>query len=301
MISLKSISRAISLCFLVVLIACKNEKAADEPFFTFEHHTKNEGVKPVDGDLVSFRIQAFIGDSLVQSSEEGSVNKLKIPVNSESFYKQNPLYYAFKQMSEKDSASLTVIADSLTTMPLFAKKGDKIIYHLVIAGIQSGGLRDLSESQMDSLAAKRSFGDAAINAANKLTQTINDWGQQDASGSRVIKTTTSGIEYFIIAGGSQAVPKANEWVSYNYVVKDQEGIVLANTFRDSKPLNSLMGASTNFTAIDELMTLIPVGTTVVAKVPAKMGYKKNESDVPADQTLLLEIIRADPYDKAVQQ
>src|SRR5690606_38300650 len=103
--SFKSISRALCLCFLVVFIACKNEKAADEPFYTFEHHIKNEGFKPVDGDLVSFRIQAFVGDSLVQTNEEGSVSRLKIPVNSEASYKLNPLYYAFKQMADKDSAT----------------------------------------------------------------------------------------------------------------------------------------------------------------------------------------------------
>lgn len=300
--SFKSISRALCLCFLVVFIACKNEKAADEPFYTFEHHIKNEGFKPVDGDLVSFRIQAFVGDSLVQTSEEGSVNRLKIPVNSEASYKLNPLYYAFKQMAEKDSATMTIIADSLEVMPLFAKSGDKITYHIVITGIQSGGLRDLTEAQMDSIAAKRTYGETAINAANRLNETITNWDQQDATGSRVVKVTTSGIEYLLISGGSKGVAKANEWISYNYVIRDLEGNIVENTFRNTKPLNTLTGTTTNISAIDELFTIIPVGATVVAKVPEKLGYKGSSgNEKSGDQTLLLEIIRTDPYDKAIQQ
>jgi FKBP-type peptidyl-prolyl cis-trans isomerase len=300
--SFKSISQAMCLCIMVIFLACKNEKAAEEvPFFTFVHHTKNEGVKPVEGDLVSFRVQAFIGDSLVQASEEGSTNKLKIPVNSESFYKQNPLYYAFQQMSENDSASLTVIVDSLDNIPLYAKSGDKITYNFVIAGIQSGGIRDFTKEQLDSVAATRIRGENAINAANKLSETIANWDQQDATGTRVVNTTTSGIEYLIISRGTKGLPKGNDWVSYKYVVKDKEGNVIANTFRSSKPENSLMDASKNMPAINELMTLIPIGATVVAKVPAKLGYKTNDSDTPGDQILLLEIISADPYDKAIQQ
>lgn len=301
--SFKSISRLLCLSLLILIVACKNDKPADESFFSFEHHIKNEGFKPVDGDLVSFRIQVLVGDSIVQTSDDGSVNRLKIPVNSEASYKINPLFYAFKQMADKDSATLIVKADSLETMPLFAKAGDQITYHIVIDGIQSGGLRDMTKEQMDSMAAKRTYGESAINAANRLNETISNWGQQDVSGSREIKTTSSGIEYLLVSGGSGALPKANEWITYNYVIRNSEGMVIANTFRNNRPVNSLSGTSTNVRAIDELLTLIPVGATVVAKVPAALGFKDESasSGSAGNQSILLEIIRTDPYDKAIQQ
>lgn len=300
--SLKCISRLFCLSLFTLFVACKNEKSVSDSFFSFEHHTKNEGFKPVDGDLVSFRVQVMIGDSLVQSSEEGSVNRLKIPVNSEASYKINPLYYAFKQMADKDSATLIVTADSLESIPVYAKAGDKIIYHIVIDGIQSGGLRDLTKEQMDSMASKRTHSESAINAANKLNETISNWSQQDVRGSGEMKTTTSGIEYLIVSGGRGTLPKANEWITYNYVIRDSEGMMVVNTFRNNKPANSLVGTSSNIKALDELLTIIPVGATVVAKIPAALGFKDETSSVaPGNQAILLEIIRTDPYNKAIQQ
>lgn len=112
--------------------------------------------------------------------------------------------------------------------------------------------------------------------------------------------TSSGLEIATLLEGTGSIPKTGDIVQIHYRLGVKDGKIVASTQDKGKPpVFVKVGSGTYIKALDETLLLMKAGTRVNVTIPPSMGFGKKavDTEIPANSTLMLELLLIDPNQK----
>ena len=108
--------------------------------------------------------------------------------------------------------------------------------------------------------------------------------------STQIKTTSSGLKYYMVAEGTGNLPKKDDKVIVNYHGMLLDGTVFDSSFQRGQPFEFQVGSGQVIKGWDEGIPLCKVGGKIVLIVPPELGYgDQNMGSIPPRSTLVFDV------------
>ncbi|MCC8423605.1 FKBP-type peptidyl-prolyl cis-trans isomerase [Mucilaginibacter sp. UR6-11] len=103
-----------------------------------------------------------------------------------------------------------------------------------------------------------------------------------------VKTTASGLQYWVVRQGKGPLPAAGDKVKLYYTAKLPDGKVVSGPFDASKPFSHHLDKA--LPGIREAVLMMPVGSKYELYIPAALGFgEAGYGDVPAGAVLICEL------------
>jgi FKBP-type peptidyl-prolyl cis-trans isomerase len=145
-----------------------------------------------------------------------------------------------------------------------------------------------SEAKGDNRADVAKERSNASNASSKSLPEVNTppWPVDSSQ----IKTTASGLRYFIYKQGEGRIPQAGEKVVAHYHGLLTNGQKFDSSFDRGKPFSFSVGQGQVIKGWDEGFALLPVGTRAVLFIPPTLGYGSRDMGViPPNSDLVFHV------------
>lgn len=108
--------------------------------------------------------------------------------------------------------------------------------------------------------------------------------------STQIKTTPSGLKYYIVSEGSGNFPKKGEKVIVNYHGMLLDGAIFDSSFQRGQPFEFEIGSGQVIKGWDEGIPLCKVGGKIVLIISPDLGYgSQNMGAIPPQSTLVFDV------------
>lgn len=247
------------------LNACKNnefKKTKDGLEYKIVKDEKGTQTPSV-GDVVKMHIHIHVGDSVLFDSRKMMNNEpIEFPVMPAEF--RGDWTDGLTLLTPGDSAIFRVNSDSVAKrgqLPPWIKKGDKIIYELVMVSVktQAQAKQEMEQQmgqqqQMDDRKLQEYF------TANNITP----------------QKTASGLYYVIDKAGSGPTPQRGEIVTVNYTGKTLDGKTFDSNvdpqFQHVQPFEFAAGAGQVIPGWDEGIMLLNKGSKARFFIPSSLAY-----------------------------
>ena len=197
-------------------------------------------------------------------------------------------------LTAKDSADVKVPADSIfkgheDQRPPFLAKGSSLLFTLKIDKVQS-----LTDAIAEKNAALEAMKTAEITALNKYV----------ADHKLVVKTTPSGLKYFITQPSLKHKPLTGDTLLVNYTGRTLDGKVFDSSIqadaqkaglnqpgRNYEPLKVIVGTGGVIKGWDEGLLLLNEGSKAEFIIPSSLGYGAEGSgpDIGPYSTLIFDL------------
>jgi FKBP-type peptidyl-prolyl cis-trans isomerase FkpA len=265
--------------------------------------TASPGAKIKLNDVVTFDVVQKTEKDSVLFSSYAMGHPLKIQV--QACENAGDLMDVLTLLAEKDSAFVKVPTDSIfkaheDQRPPFLPKGSNLLFTVKIDKIQS--LQDamaernagLEKMKTDEIAARDKY-----IADNKL----------------VVKTTPSGLKYFITQPSVKHKPLTGDTLLVNYTGKTIDGKVFDSSIqadaqqaglnqpgRNYEPLQVILGTTPIIKGWNEGLLLLNEGSKAELIIPSNLGYGADGAgaDIPPYSTLIfnVELVKIKPIKHA---
>jgi FKBP-type peptidyl-prolyl cis-trans isomerase len=247
--------------------------------FQMYHHTKHGGPTPKPGQITMFKVEVWANKTLLQRSK-GSGYRLEM-ADPAQLQHVPPMLDAAYLMSVGDSATVyqPVDAQMREMLPPDAKTAKEIRFELVLLTI----IGEEGKAQMQK---------AANEYLQQIEQKVRTTAKSYAAGllKAQIKTTASGLKYYIETKGTGALPKVGEAVSVNYFGALLDGTPFDNSFKTNRPMVFPAGGGQMIPGFDEGSLLLHHGDRAYLFIPAKLGYgAQGSGSIPPNSELLFYI------------
>jgi FKBP-type peptidyl-prolyl cis-trans isomerase FkpA len=254
--------------------------------------TKNTTDKIKLNDVVTFEVIQKTDKDSVLFSTYAIGHPVKIQVQSSQ--NAGDLMEVLPLLTVKDSACVKVPSDSVfkgheEQRPPFLPKGSNLVFLLKIDKIQS-----LNEAIAEKNAALESMKTAEITAANKYI----------ADHKLVVKTTPSGLMYFITQPSPKHKPLAGDTLLVNYTGHTLDGKVFDSSVqadavkaglqqpgRKYEPLQVVVGQGAVIKGWDEGLLLLNEGSKAEFIIPSSLAYGAEGAggDIAPYSTLVFDV------------
>lgn len=244
--------------------------------FKMYHHIKKGGTKPKPGQIALFKVEV-IADKVVLQRSKGAGYRLEM-IDPSQLSSVPPMLDAAYLMGVGDSATVyqPVDAHLRDLLPPDAKKATDIRFELVLQHI-------IGEE------AKKQMEEAADQYVKEVEQKVKTTLQSYKAGllNAQIKTTASGLRYYIETKGTGAAVKQGEAVSVNYFGALSDGTPFDNSYKTRRPMVFPAGGGQMIPGFDEGSLLMHHGDRVYLFIPARLGYgEQGSGTIPPNSDLV---------------
>lgn len=263
--------------------------------------TSNPGDKIKLNDVVTFQVvQKTDKDSVLFSTyAQGRAVKIQVQASNNA----GDLMDALTLLTTKDSALVKVPTDSIfkgheEQRPAFLPKGSNLVFTLKIDRVQS-----LQEAIDEKNAALEKLKNDEIAASSKYI----------ADHKLVVKTTPSGLKYFVTKPSIKRKPLTGDTLLVNYTGRFLDGKVFDSSVqadaqkgglnqpgRKYEPLQVVLGGGV-IQGWTEALLLMNEGSKAQFIIPSSLGYgTEGYGDIPPYSTLVfdLELVKVRPIKHA---
>jgi FKBP-type peptidyl-prolyl cis-trans isomerase FkpA len=281
----------IVLCALVVLsfTACKKEKEAKTPSgysYTNSHTGSGDAAKA--GDFVSFTAQVVGEDGKVlQEMAEGpQMPIIEIPAEMPKGKEANPIMEVLLGAKVGDTLSLTFPVDSMPQPPMDIAAMKYVKYNLVVKKLQSKEEFEATKAKMQEEQSALAAANAAkLPAIEELIKTnLADYKANKLS----LKTSPSGLKYYILKEGQGAKAEAGKTVAVQYYGNLMDGKKFDESFSRGAPIEFPLGQGRVIPGWDEGIALLNKGSKAFFFIPSALAYGEAGSPpmIPANSELM---------------
>jgi FKBP-type peptidyl-prolyl cis-trans isomerase FkpA len=267
--------------------------------------TSNPGDKIKLNDVVTFDVIQKTDKDSVLFSSYAMGHPVKIQVQASQ--NVGDLMDVLMLLTAKDSANVKVPTDSIfkgheDQRPPFLAKGSSLLFTLKIDRIQS-----LTDAIAEKNAATEAMKTAEVTALNKY---VTDH-------KLVVKTTPSGLRYFITKPSLKHKPLTGDTLLVNYTGRTLDGKVFDSSVqadaqkaglnqpgRNYEPLPVIVGTGAVIKGWDEGLLLLNEGSKAQFIIPSGLAYGPDGSgpDIGPYSTLIfdVELVKIKPIKHAVK-
>lgn len=291
---------------VAILSACGGEKLTPNGYH-YTKFTSGNGAKGNFGDVASVHVYVYHDDSLVYSSRNIGQDLLVLvrdfstmSPEQKAIGKGNPLEDGVAVMQVGDSIAMDIpITEELRKRPELAKL-KSIRYHIKMLDIKTE-----QEYQAEQEAIRKEMNQqnasgegAAVNekakaaAAGKTAEvaaTVAEVVKQYSSGKLKgkIKTTNSGLKYYVLQPGNGETIKSGMTVNVNYYGVLANGTMFDNSFQHGQPFPVEVGVGRVIKGWDEGLALLKKGDKAFLFIPPTLGYgEQGAGPIPPNSELI---------------
>ncbi|KXK39922.1 MAG: FKBP-type peptidyl-prolyl cis-trans isomerase [Saprospiraceae bacterium] len=259
--------------FTLFIVACKQELKTPSGF-KFEVTKEGTGDEAKIGDVVFITAKILTDkDSLVNEFTEGEeMPTIKVTEKYSEYPNINPFEDIFVAKKPKVGSAYRIFMplDSIPGGAETFKNSKMLYYDIQVSKIMSeeefhAEFERRQKEENEKIAANK----ARVPAIKELVQTtLKDYG----AGKLDVKTTFSGLKYYIIkeGEGEKAVP--GDLVTANYYGTLVDGNSFDNSFDRGREFQFKLGSGQVIKGWDEGFTLLNKGSKAFLFVPAELGY-----------------------------
>ena len=254
--------------------------------YAYEHHIRNNGPKPKEGDMVKYHQIFLKNDSLMLQSSYYFARPFEAVLPPrDTFAKQGmqaPAFYdALFLMSAGDSLVVHMKLDTFAANKLprgFTNK-DKVSY--VIKLLSFKGKEQVEVEERAFLAKAKTIKESTLKLieaykANKLEGKL--------------KSTPSGLKYILHEEGTGKHPKEGDPVAVHYTGFLLDGTNFDNSYEKMKTFNFRVGKKSVIKGWDEGILFLKPGGTATFFIPPALAYGATpEPQIPANSELVFHV------------
>ena len=254
----------------------------------YKMHTKNEGAKPVVGDIVVMDMIYKTDKDSVLFSTYTKGTPLEMPLQEPSY--KGSVEEGFAMLSAGDSATFLVSADSLfektfhmEKMPDFIKKGSMLTF--------------VVKMQKFTTKAAAEAADQALREKNKNAE-VTETAKYIADNAITVQPSATGLYYIETLAGKGSKVDTGMTVSIHYTGKFLDGKVFDSSLQSGKPIDLILGRNQVIPGWEEGILLMKKGGKATFLIPSSLGYgergapdprKQNEYIIPPYSALVFEV------------
>jgi FKBP-type peptidyl-prolyl cis-trans isomerase FkpA len=289
---MKKLTLILSLVFVIILRANAQDNSIHTPQGALvKIFTNNTGDKIKQNDVVTLQmIQKTDKDSVL-----GSTYAIGHPIKIQVQPSQNigDLMEVFPLLAVKDSACVRVPADSIfkgheDQRPPFFPKGSGVVFIIKIDKVQSLN---------DAIAEKNEYIEKAKTAETDGT------AKYIADNKLIVKTTPSGLKYFITHPSLKVKPLTGDTLLVNYTGRTLDGKVFDSSIqadaqkaglnqpgRNYEPISVVVGTGAVIKGWDEGLLLLNEGSKATFIIPSGLAYgEQGQGDIQPFSTLVFDV------------
>lgn len=288
-------TKHISLLILLLITQFSfGQKFTSDKGLKHEYHINKEGRKARVGDLVSLHmiVKNAKGEEIRNSYNEGK--PVLFPVRYSAF--DADIYEAVSLMSENDSASFWINADSMyirvfkKTRPKNVAAGSDLTF--IIKTLKIRTQQEYKEEQTAKFEKQYKEDENIIIKRKKSQEKIIE-AYTDTSGFKFSKTP-EGVYYSIVEEGVQPsiLPKNGDAVVFHYSGSFLNGHVFESSYNDvGHAITFTLGKGAVITGWESAFKYLPKGSKAIIIVPSDLGYGalNKEDKIPPHSILLFEV------------
>lgn len=240
----------------------------------FKKHTAQNGQVPTAGEEVEFVVDIRIDTAILQSSRTSPVPaKFIIPGPDQPAGQVSPLLEALQMMGIGDSATIERSLDSFPQRPPGFEEAKFVSYDVVLKSIRSK-----EEVEADQKAALAKAEAAKTRETEVATQTkgLLDKYLANSLGAD-LKSTASGLKYYVIEEGTGAQVKNEGLADVHYYGMTTDGKMFDNSFSRGAPYPVPVGRGQVIRGWDEGLVLLKEGAKAILFIPGDLGYGERGS------------------------
>ena len=228
----------------------------------YKMHTKNEGAKPVVGDILTLDLMYLNDKDSVLFSTYVQGQSMTIPLQESSF--KGSFEEGFAMMCAGDSATFIIPADSFYTkivnmekLPDFVKPGSMLTFR-----VKMNKFITKAQAEADERAMLTKFKNDEVTATAKY---IDD-------NKITVKPTSSGLYYIETLAGKGMQADTGMTVAIHYTGKFLDGRVFDSSLQRGKPIELVLGGGQVIPAWEEALKFMKKGGKASILVPSSLGY-----------------------------
>ena len=268
------------LLYVLVIVAlttfsCKDGGGSSDTLangYKYTHHVKNDGLKPVSGQVVTLDFQLTTAEGKVlDDSRLTPQNKpaMTIPPEEDKRSLRNPMLAMIKQMATGDSATIIVPLDSLPNPPEEYKGTEHINYIVKVNSIEEVEVykKRMQEEQMKQQAAAKFKEEAA---SKEIIPMFDDY--MAGKFKSKTKTLDNGLKVTIVddKGGSKPVIGDEVTVQYYGFLKD--GTSFDNSYKAGRAFTFKIGSRMVIQGWELGLPEITKGSKAMVEIPYDLAY-----------------------------
>ncbi len=267
-------------------------KKSDNGLLYKFHKRNKEGVKPVEGDMLTAILIYAVRDTKTEKDSvlfdsHNNPGPFRIPLSKSEF--KGDIYEGFGMMSEGDSATFIISADSFflktvraQKLPDFIQPKSNLYFRIKLEKIQKKAdyekeQKQMMEKQMKEMAEMKEKEQVSIDkylADNKITA----------------KPLESGLVFMDVKKGKGAKAAKGDKVKVEYKGMLLDGTEFDSSTKHGKPFEFELGAGQVIPGWDEGIQLMKVGGKAKLVVPSRLGYgSRGAGTIPPYATLVFEV------------
>lgn len=280
----------VALVSVLFALGCKKESKRTASGYEYIVQKSTGGAKPKIGEYVYFHAQMRIQDSVANSSRmTGSAPFLKITEPTDEPNKQtSPIEEVLREMAVGDSVTIILNIDTIPNKPPGFENIKELYYDVVAIEIKSADKfeqdAEVERKKQDELRVQLMGREKDV--AGALSNTLNQYNSGSINSQ--IKTTPSGLKYYIVKEGTGKKAEAGKVVSVNYYGVLKSGQMFDNSFTRGMPFSFALGRGNVIKGWDEGIALLKEGGQAYLFIPGALGYGEAGAPptIPANAELI---------------
>ncbi len=253
-------------------------------------HKQGDGKRPNVGDYVFFNFESYDGQGkLWQSFKDAKTQpSIKIPSKEEE-KKYVAFLEALKQVSEGDSLSMFVPADSMQGIPP-EMKGQTIEYRVGITDIMDNEAYTAFMTQ-EATKKKALMAEAKLLSEKTVAASQDILKDYTAGKYQNVITTDSGLKVLILDEGRGENAAPGKTVSVDYVGMLKDGTKFDDSYSRGLGFDFNLGSGQVIKGWDEGLTYLNLGAKALLDIPYDLAYGERGSPptIPAKSDLIFVI------------
>ena len=275
--------------------------AEDNKETTFENgdrlvvHTDAPGDPIVEGDLVTFHIDVYNADSLINSSRDVDPEGTKAiaPPRDSVAEATNTFLRVLRMLSEGDSATIYQVFDTIQPLPPGIDRDAGLRVEIVIKSVgdsteATAFQENLDREQAAVLAARAAYAERRDVVQDSVETLLDEYRRRGADRAG-FTTTASGLKYKILEPGSGPQPQQGEYVTVSYYgALAKDGVQFDDSFGGPRGegITFPLGAGQVIRGWDEGVALLNQGARAIFVIPSDLAYgDRDQRGIPANSDL----------------
>jgi FKBP-type peptidyl-prolyl cis-trans isomerase FkpA len=268
--------------------ACKNKQLKTPSGYEYTNSGSGSGDGAKVGDMVSFTATVKGDDGVIlQEMKEGpQMPIVEIPAEFPKGKNANPILEVLLGAKIGDTLSLKFPIDSMPNPPMEVVSMKHVTYHIVIKEIQSKADFEKKQAKMQEEQA------ALIAAATEKLPAIEELVKTNLADYKAkkldLKTTASGLKYYILKEGQGANAASGQTVAVNYYGTLLDGTRFDDSYSKGVPIEFPLGQGQVIKGWDEGIALLNKGAKAFFFIPSPLAYgdKGIPNAIPANAELM---------------
>jgi FKBP-type peptidyl-prolyl cis-trans isomerase FkpA len=266
-----SLFSILTACTLLI-VSCKSDETRTPSGYDFTVEAGGSGEPAKAGDHVSFSVKIMGDDGkVIQDMPEGpNMPTIQVPEKFEKGANANPVIELLLNSKVGGVYKLYMPIDSIPNAPEDFKKLKHIVYEIGVKKIETDQQHKHSmEEKQAALQATLAQNLERLPAIEDLVKsTLADY----KAGKLDVKSTASGVKYYIVKSGDGPNAANGNTVSVNYYGSLMDGKMFDTSFNRGQSFPFTLGVGQVIKGWDEGVAQLNKGARAFLFIPAALGY-----------------------------